>query len=148
MIELSQDKRRDLRARAHHLHPVVSIAEKGLSEGVLKEAEVALQAHELIKIRVYGDDREVRVAIYAELCEKLNCAPVQHIGKLLIVFRPNPEKHRPAAPKKALNKGSPAKRAARPATARPPRAAMLGLEGKPRARKAAAGSTRVRKGTR
>lgn len=148
MIELSPDQRRELRARAHHLQPVVSIAEKGLSEGVLKEAEIALRAHELIKIRVYGDDRAVREAIYAELCAKLDCAPVQHIGKLLVLYRPGAEKPKVAAPKKALNKGTPPKRAARPATAAPPRIKLKGLEGKSRQRKATAGSTRARKGTR
>ncbi|QRM20331.1 ribosome assembly RNA-binding protein YhbY [Dechloromonas sp. TW-R-39-2] len=90
MLQLSSDARRELRARAHSLNPVVSIAENGLTEAVLKEIEVCLAAHELIKIRVYGDSRENRLAYYEQICANLGAAPVQHIGKLLIVYRPAP----------------------------------------------------------
>jgi len=90
MLPLSSDERRELRARAHNLNPVVSIAESGLTESVLKEIEVCLKAHELIKIRVYGDSRENREAYFAQICSELDAAPVQHIGKLLVVFRPDP----------------------------------------------------------
>ena len=90
MIELSADERRALRARAHGLHPVVSISQNGLTEAVLKEIEACLKAHELIKIRVYGDERELRETYLAEICERLEAAPVQHIGKLLVVWRPDP----------------------------------------------------------
>lgn len=88
MLPLSTNERRDLRARAHSLTPVVSIAENGLTEGVLREIETNLKAHELIKIRVYGDSRENRVAFLEQICSALNAAPVQHIGKLLVVYRP------------------------------------------------------------
>lgn len=90
MLPLSSDERRELRARAHNLNPVVSIAESGLTESVLKEIEVCLKAHELIKIRVYGDSRENREAYFAQICSELGAAPVQHIGKLLVVYRPDP----------------------------------------------------------
>lgn len=90
MLQLSSDARRELRARAHSLSPVVSIAENGLTESVLKEIEVCLAAHELIKIRVYGDSRENRIAYFEQICADLGAAPVQHIGKLLIVYRPAP----------------------------------------------------------
>jgi RNA-binding protein len=90
MLPLSSDERRELRARAHNLNPVVSIAESGLTESVLKEIEVCLKAHELIKIRVYGDSRENREAYFAQICSELDAAPVQHIGKLLVVYRPDP----------------------------------------------------------
>lgn len=90
MLQLSSDARRELRARAHNLNPVVSIAENGLTESVLKEIEICLAAHELIKIRVYGDSRENRIAYYEQICADLGAAPVQHIGKLLIVYRPAP----------------------------------------------------------
>lgn len=103
MIELSADERRALRARAHGLNPVVSISQNGLTEAVLKEIDACLKAHELIKIRVYGDEREVREGYYAEICERLDAAPVQHIGKLLVVWRPDPyaEAARVAAAKPA-----------------------------------------------
>lgn len=90
MIELSPTQRRDLRARAHSLNPVVSISESGLSESVMKEIDVCLKAHELIKIRVYGDGSELRDEYLAKICQELECAPVQHIGKILVVWRPAP----------------------------------------------------------
>ena len=88
MPQLSSIERRELRARAHNLDPVVSIAENGLTESVLKEIDVNLKAHQLIKIRVYGDSRENRIAYLEQICAELDAAPVQHIGKLLIVWRP------------------------------------------------------------
>ena len=91
MLQLSSDEIRALRARAHSLNPVVSIAQNGLTEAVLKEIDACLKAHELIKIRVYNDDREVREQYLTTICEELQAAPVQHIGKLLVVWRPNPE---------------------------------------------------------
>ncbi|MDR2838875.1 MAG: YhbY family RNA-binding protein [Azonexus sp.] len=95
MQQFNSAQVRELRARAHGLNPVVSIAENGLSDAVLKEIDVCLKAHELIKIRVYGDSRDDREAYLKRLCEELAAAPVQHIGKLLVVYRENPEK--PAA---------------------------------------------------
>ena len=90
MLQLSSVERREMRARAHNLDPVVSIAENGLTEAVLKEIEVSLNAHELIKIRVYGDSRENRLAYLEQICSQLGAAAVQHIGKLLVVYRPAP----------------------------------------------------------
>ena len=85
--ELSAARRKELRALAHHLDPVVTIGDAGLSAAVLAETERALAAHGLVKIRVHGDDRERRAAMLAEICERLGCAPVQSIGKLLVVWR-------------------------------------------------------------
>ena len=90
MLQLSSVQRRELRARAHNLEPVVSIAENGLTEAVLNEIEVSLNAHELIKIRVYGDNRENRLTYLEQICARLGAANVQHIGKLLVVYRPAP----------------------------------------------------------
>jgi len=75
---------RELRARAHGLNPVVSISENGLTDAVLKEIDVSLKAHELIKIRVYGDSRENRLSYLERICSELAATAVQHIGKLLI----------------------------------------------------------------
>lgn len=91
-IQLTTAERRAFRADAHHLDPVVMIGGDGLSPAVLKEADAALKAHGLIKVRVLGDDRAVREEIYQQLCEQLDAAPIQHIGKLLILWRPIPEK--------------------------------------------------------
>lgn len=91
MLKLSPAERRSLRARAHAINPVVSIAQNGLSDAVLKEIDVNLKAHELIKIRVYNDDRDEREAYLATICDQLDAAPVQHIGKLLVIWRPAPD---------------------------------------------------------
>ena len=73
----------------------------GLSESVLKEIERSLESHELIKIRVYSDEREVRDQYLASICEQLGAAPVQHIGKLLVIWRPAPEeKSKPTSPRR------------------------------------------------
>jgi putative YhbY family RNA-binding protein len=93
-IQLSVAERKAHRAEAHHLDPVVMIGNDGLTPAVKKETDAALNAHGLIKVRVLGDDREQRDAIYRELCEDLNAAPIQHIGKLLVLWRPKPEKTR------------------------------------------------------
>jgi RNA-binding protein len=87
-LKLSPAQRADLRSQAHALKPVVLVGGEGLTEAVLTEIEVHLAAHQLIKIRVFGDDREARVAAYAEICDRLNAAPIQQIGKLLVVWRP------------------------------------------------------------
>lgn len=87
---LSPTKRSSLRAAAHALQPVVMIGSEGLTEAVMKEVDRSLAAHELIKVRVLGDDREARIAIYNEICTHLNAAPVQHIGKLLVIWRAGP----------------------------------------------------------
>jgi len=92
MQQLNSAQRRELRAQAHGLNPVVSIAENGLTDSVLKEIDNCLKAHELIKIRVYGDSREDRIAHYEQICAQLDAAPVQHIGKLLVIYRHNAEK--------------------------------------------------------
>lgn len=88
MIKLSPAERSELRAEAHALSPVVMIGEAGLKPTVLKEIDASLDAHGLIKIRVFGDDREARVAMYETICAKLDAAPIQHIGKLLVIYRP------------------------------------------------------------
>jgi len=82
--------RRELRARAHDLSPVVSISDKGLTESVVKEIDRSLSAHELIKIRVFDAEREAREVLLAEVCAALDAAPVQHIGKLLVIWREKP----------------------------------------------------------
>jgi RNA-binding protein len=93
-IELTIQERKAHRAEAHHLAPVVMIGNDGLTPAVRKEADAALSAHGLIKIRVLGDDREAREAMYRQLADELNAAPIQHIGKLLVLWRPKPVKQR------------------------------------------------------
>lgn len=91
-IQLTPAQRKVHRAEAHHLDPVVMIGGDGLTPAVIKEADAALNAHGLIKIRVLGDDRVAREAMYQQLADQLDAAPIQHIGKLLVLWRPIPEK--------------------------------------------------------
>ncbi len=91
-IQLTPAQRKEKRADAHHLDPVVMIGADGLSPAVVKETDAALNAHGLIKVRVMSDDRANRETIFAELADKLSAAPIQHIGKLLVLWRPVPDK--------------------------------------------------------
>lgn len=91
-IELSAVERTYLKGLAHSLNPVVMIGNNGLTESVLREIAVSLDAHELIKVRVLGDDRVARVAIYDQIAEELGAGQVQHIGKLLVLYRPSEAK--------------------------------------------------------
>ncbi|OQW69318.1 MAG: ribosome assembly RNA-binding protein YhbY [Methylotenera sp.] len=86
-MKLSTKQIAHLRGLAHSLSPVVMIGNNGLTENVIKEVELNLSAHELIKIQVAGDDREARTAMYAEICAKTNAIAVHHIGKQLVVYR-------------------------------------------------------------
>ena len=90
LILLTPAQRKEHRAAAHHLDPVVAIGNDGLTAAVRKEADAALKAHGLIKVRVFSDNREAREAIFRELADTLDAAPIQHIGKLLVLWRPVP----------------------------------------------------------
>lgn len=108
--DLSPEQRRALRAAAHHLKPVASLGQQGLTPAVLKEIDGALKSHELIKVKLHGIERDDRDTFLAEICEALDCAPVQHIGNILVLWREKPEEatapKKPAVrrPAKPLNK--------------------------------------------
>ena len=104
MNPLSPAERKLQKARAHALKPVVAIGNEGLSPAVLKEIDSCLRAHELIKIRVTGDDRDARQALLGEICLRTGAAPVQHIGKVLVVYRESDEASAPPAKKRAARK--------------------------------------------
>jgi putative YhbY family RNA-binding protein len=87
-------QRKEKRADAHHLHPVVMIGSDGLTPGVKLEVDQALNSHGLIKVRVFSDERETRESIFATLADALSAAPIQHIGKLLVLWRPMPPKEK------------------------------------------------------
>jgi putative YhbY family RNA-binding protein len=91
MNELSPIERRALRAAAHHLNPTVAIAGNGLTQNVLKEIGLSLDSHELIKVKLHGIERDDRAALFDQICAELNCAPVQQIGNILVLWRPKPE---------------------------------------------------------
>lgn len=90
-LVLTRDERLALRARAHHLNPVVLLGAAGLTDAVVRETDRALAAHELIKVRIPGDDRDEREAIGLQLADRLGAARVQAIGKLLVLYRPRPD---------------------------------------------------------
>ena len=93
-IPLSPAQRKVHRALAHHLDPVVMIGSDGLTPAVQKEVDAALNAHGLIKVRVFSDERATREAIFTTLADALGAAPIQHIGKLLVLWRPMPPKEK------------------------------------------------------
>ncbi|PFH26506.1 MULTISPECIES: YhbY family RNA-binding protein [Burkholderia] len=100
-LSLSPAERSALRSQAHALKPVVLIGAEGLTDAVLKEIKVHLGAHQLIKIRVFGDERDARVAIYDEICDRLSAAPIQHIGKLLVIWKPEAAEAAPTRGRRA-----------------------------------------------
>ena len=93
-IQLTPAERREQRANAHHLDPVVLVGGDGLTPAVKKEIDAALNAHGLIKVRMFSDQRAERELALGKLAEALHAAPVQHIGKLLVLWRPQPVKER------------------------------------------------------
>lgn len=144
MSELTPARRRDLRAQAHHLNPVVTIAGNGLTPAVLAEVERSLQAHELIKVRVQGAEREQREALMTELCDAVEASPVQHIGNLLVIWRERREEEKKqAAPAKAAPRAATAKSASAFAAAAR-RAALAKASGDSRRSPARSPSPRAR----
>lgn len=100
-VSLSPQERKALKVRAHHLNPVVLIGDAGLSPTVLREIDVALRSHELIKVRMSGDERAARARAAEAVCDELGAVAVQQIGKLLVLFRRRPqEAETPSKPKK------------------------------------------------
>ncbi len=130
MIELSPAERRRLRAHAHKLHSVVMIGDKGLTEAVLRAIDANLTSHELIKVKVADNDRSRRESILADICTAVGASPVQHIGKVLVLYRENPLP--PAAPAPAAARAKPAR--AEPARAKPARRAGPASQARPKTR--------------
>ena len=87
MSSLNSKQTSHLRALSHSLSPVVMIGNNGLTEQVLREIESSLKAHELIKIKVFGDDRELRKSLLETICEKTGAVAIHHIGKQLVIYR-------------------------------------------------------------
>jgi RNA-binding protein len=97
-LNLTPAERKALRGQAHHLEPVVMVGAEGLSGAVLKEADAALRAHGLIKVRMLSEQRDQREQALRQMSDALNAAAVQHIGKLLVLWRPIPAATKPTAP--------------------------------------------------
>ena len=108
--ELTAAQRRTLRAKAHPLHPLVLIGDSGLTDAVLREIDVSLRSHELIKVRAQSE-RDEREAWLREICQRLSAQPVQHIGKTLVIYRERPpEPDSPPAVRRPVRSKTAAKR--------------------------------------
>ena len=88
-MPLTQEQKKQYKSIGHHLKPVLTVADNGLTEGVLAELERALGDHELIKIKVNILDRESRMEAIAELCKAGKAELVQVIGKMALLYRKN-----------------------------------------------------------
>jgi putative YhbY family RNA-binding protein len=123
-MALTSRLRSELRARAHKLDPVVIIGDKGLTDVVVAEIDRSLKAHELIKVRAASADRGARVLWMEAICERLGASEVQVIGKVLVIYRENPDKKpkpEPAPPVRARRRarGEDVKRTSRPRSRTP-----------------------------
>lgn len=90
-VSLTPRERAQLKGRAHALEPVVHLGHAGISDAVVAEVERALTAHELIKVKIGGDDRDARVELGDALAARTDAAVVQRVGKIVVLFRPKPE---------------------------------------------------------
>lgn len=84
---MSKIAKQNLKAQAHHLNPVVIIGAKGLTAAVTNETDIALEAHELIKVKINGLDKAERLTIATDLCATLNADLIQLIGNIAIIYR-------------------------------------------------------------
>lgn len=91
-MPLSSKQQRHLRSLAHHLRPVVIVGQHGLKESIFVEVDGALEAHELIKIRVAAEDRDERAELIERICTRSSAELVQRIGHIAILFRRNPDR--------------------------------------------------------
>ncbi len=80
-----------LRTKCHELKPVILLGQKGLTDEVYNELDIALNHHELVKIKLSVADRDQRYQMAAEICDKTGAEEVQSIGKMLSVYRVNPD---------------------------------------------------------
>jgi len=106
MLTLTVAQKRELKAQAHVLNPVVMIGKTGLSDSVIAELDRSLLSHELIKVKVQIDDRTIRNELFLGICQQLNAASVQHIGKILVIYRPKPEQIDPKPASQSKNKNA------------------------------------------
>ena len=96
-MPITQKQKRWLKKQVHHLKPVVSMGQAGLTEAVLKEIEIALDHHELVKIKIAADDRDLRDAVVQVIAKKTRSDLIDRIGNRASFFRGNPEKKNPMA---------------------------------------------------
>jgi len=88
-MEITKTQQKFLRSKAHHLKPVLWIGQNGLTESVTAEIELALDHHELIKIKLRVGDRELRNKTVADICQLTHCTKIQGIGNIVSIYRRN-----------------------------------------------------------
>lgn len=86
-MSLSNKQKQFLKAKAHELKPVILLGGNGLTEGVMAEIDVALEHHELLKVKVPSIDREEKLAIMAAIVREAKAEKVQIIGHILVLYR-------------------------------------------------------------
>jgi RNA-binding protein len=89
-VELTAKERVHLKALAHALEPRVQVGNAGLTDAVVAEIDRALKAHELIKVKILAD-RDARDEIAGAICARTDAAAVQQVGKVVVLWRPNPK---------------------------------------------------------
>jgi RNA-binding protein len=94
-MSLTDKQKRHLKKLGHSLKPVVTVGQAGLTAGVLGELEIALDHHELLKVKVNAGGREERDRIIDEIVRHSGAEPVQRIGNIAVLYRPNPKKKAP-----------------------------------------------------
>ncbi len=129
--ELTPSERQALKGRAHRLRPVVLVGAGGLTPAVVAEVDRALKAHALLKLRVAGDDRAARERFLDEVCAATDATPVQHIGKILVIYREGPEPPPPPQPPPP-RRAAPRRRASQRRPDRPARVSRPTWTPKPR----------------
>ncbi len=97
-MPLSESQKRHLRGLAHHLRPVVIVGQAGVTDPVLGEVGLALDSHELIKVKVNAADRDTRAGLIGRLMSETDAELVQRIGHMAVLFRRNPKRPKIALP--------------------------------------------------
>ena len=97
MIALDERQRRHLRRLGHDLKPIVRTGAAGLSDAVLRELDIALRDHELVKVKLVAEDRDQRRAFVERICAETDAAAVQTVGHVALFYRPNPRARNPIA---------------------------------------------------
>lgn len=90
-LSLTPRERQKLKARAHALEPVIQVGQAGVTDKLLTEIDRALTAHELIKLKIAGADREAREAQCDDIVTRSGASEVQRVGKVLVLWRPRPD---------------------------------------------------------
>jgi RNA-binding protein len=94
-MSITEKQKRWLKKQVHHLKPIVIVGQHGVTEPVLAEMEIALDHHELLKIKVNAGDRTERDTAIGLICERTGADLIARIGNIAALYRPNPKKRDP-----------------------------------------------------